>query len=113
MRLRFIGLLVTLVVVGPLSQGATKTNTQRYAQPSPAPQAKLRQPDVVGGRLSEICLSAGYGPKELQRCAQSMSDLCTARRIDPRTPRCWQWVVDQDVDGRFDRQALGRGRGVR
>lgn len=70
--------------------------------------------------VAQLLLSStATGQRELRTSVQAlyeygevMSALCSARRIDPRSVQCWQWVVDEDQAGRFApawlREAPGR-----
>lgn len=74
----------------------------------PAVAQGQRTPRQVSDQLTRICGKAGHSPQGLKACAEKMSALCRKQRIDPKSQRCWQWVLGEDDNKRLDMRALKR-----
>ena len=75
---------------------------------APSDAQRARTPKQSGQELSAICKKAGHAPTAMKRCAQMITALCRKKRINPKSKRCWQWVLEQNDRRRLDMKALRR-----
>ena len=75
---------------------------------APSEAQRNRAPKAAGMELSAICKKAGHAKGGMRRCAQKITALCRKKGINPKSKRCWQWVLDQNDRRRLDMKALRR-----
>jgi len=74
----------------------------------PSDAQRTRTPKDSGVQLNAICKKAGHASGGMRRCAQKITALCRKKGINPKSKRCWQWVLDQNDRRRLDTKALRR-----
>lgn len=77
-----------------------------FAAPSEA--QRTRTPKNSGLQLTSICKKAGHTPGVMRRCARMITALCRKKGINPKSKRCWQWVLNQNDRRTLDMKALKR-----
>lgn len=75
---------------------------------APVDAQRSRTAKEAGQQLTTICQKAGHAPGTMRRCAQMITALCRTKGIDPKSKRCWQWVLHQNDRRNLDMKALSR-----
>jgi hypothetical protein len=75
---------------------------------APSEAQRSRTPKAAGLELSTICKKAGHTAGGMRRCAQMITALCRTKGINPKSKKCWQWVLDQNDRRTLNMKALKR-----